>query len=134
MAVAAAARDAGRDADRRRGRTLVNVPKIKGVHQAIRCGALAAEHLLEKSTSEGFDQRWRSSDGARELYKVRNMRPGFRGGLWVGLANGALETVTGGHTPWTLGTTRIIRHSSGSMRPLRRIAAGWTATSRRAIG
>jgi electron-transferring-flavoprotein dehydrogenase len=63
---------------------LVNVPKIKGVHQAIRCGALAAEHLLEKSTSEGFDQRWRGSDGARELYKVRNMRPGFRGGLWSG--------------------------------------------------
>jgi electron-transferring-flavoprotein dehydrogenase len=81
---------------------LVNVPKIKGVHQAIRSGVLAAEHLLEKSSSEGFDQRWRGSDGARELYKVRNMRPGFRGGLWVGLANAALETVTGGHTPWTL--------------------------------
>ena len=30
------------------------------------------------------------------------MRPGFRGGLWVGLANAALETVTAGHTPWTL--------------------------------
>jgi electron-transferring-flavoprotein dehydrogenase len=81
---------------------LVNVPKIKGVHQAIRSGTLAAEHLLDRNTSEGFERRWLDSDGARELYKVRNMRPGFRGGLWVGLANAALETVTGGHTPWTL--------------------------------
>ena len=81
---------------------LVNVPKIKGVHQAIRSGALAADHLLERNTSEGFEQRWRGSEGGRELYKVRNMRPGFRGGLWVGLANAALETVTAGHTPWTL--------------------------------
>jgi electron-transferring-flavoprotein dehydrogenase len=81
---------------------LVNVPKIKGVHQAIRSGVLAADHLLEAGSAEGFDQRWRASEGGRELYKVRNMRPGFRGGLWVGLANAALETVTGGHTPWTL--------------------------------
>jgi electron-transferring-flavoprotein dehydrogenase len=81
---------------------LVNVPKIKGVHQAIRSGTLAAEHLLERSTSEGFERRWLGSEGARELYKVRNMRPGFRGGLWLGLANAALETATGGHTPWTL--------------------------------
>src|SRR5688500_10493297 len=81
---------------------LVNVPKIKGVHQAIRSGALAADHVLQRNTSEGFEQRWRGSEGGRELYKVRNMRPGFRGGLWVGLANAALETVTAGHTPWTL--------------------------------
>ena len=72
------------------------------MHQAIRSGALAADHVLETNTSEGFEQRWRGSEGGRELYKVCNMRPGFRGGLWVGLANAALETVTAGHTPWTL--------------------------------
>jgi electron-transferring-flavoprotein dehydrogenase len=81
---------------------LVNVPKIKGVHQAIRSGVLAAEHLLENNSSDGFEQRWRQSNGGRELYRVRNMRPGFRGGLWIGLANAALETITAGHTPWTL--------------------------------
>ena len=80
----------------------LNVPKIKGVHQAIRSGKLAAEHFVEHGQPAGFDQRWRTSDGGRELYKVRNIRPGFRGGLWLGLANAALETVTGGHTPWTL--------------------------------
>jgi hypothetical protein len=33
---------------------------------------------------------------------VRNIRPGFRRGLWFGLANAALETVTFGKLPWTL--------------------------------
>ncbi|NJD30949.1 MAG: electron transfer flavoprotein-ubiquinone oxidoreductase [Gammaproteobacteria bacterium] len=80
----------------------LNVPKIKGVHQAIRSAALAAEHLVEQGRAEGYDQRWRKSPGGVELYKVRNIRPGFRYGMWVGMANGALETVTAGHSPWTL--------------------------------
>ena len=80
----------------------LNVPKIKGVHQALRCGALAAQHLAETGSSAGFDQRWRTSPGGVELYKVRNIRPGFRHGLWMGMLNGALETVTAGHSPWTL--------------------------------
>jgi len=80
----------------------LNVPKIKGVHQAVRCGALAAQHLVETGDSKGFDQRWRASPGGRELYKVRNIRPGFRHGMWMGMLNGALETVTAGHSPWTL--------------------------------
>jgi electron-transferring-flavoprotein dehydrogenase len=78
------------------------VPKIKGVHQAIRSGALAAEHLAETGGSAGFDARWRASPGGRELRKVRNFKPGFKKGLWIGLANGALETLTAGHSPWTL--------------------------------
>lgn len=32
----------------------LNVPKIKGVHQAIRAGALAAEHLVEHDRTEGY--------------------------------------------------------------------------------
>jgi electron-transferring-flavoprotein dehydrogenase len=80
----------------------LNVPKIKGVHQALRSGMLAADHLVESGGAAGYDRRWRSSPGGLELYKVRNIRPGFRGGLWAGMANGALETLTGGHTPWTL--------------------------------
>jgi electron-transferring-flavoprotein dehydrogenase len=80
----------------------LNVPKIKGVHQAVRSGVLAAEHLLETGGSTGFDSRWRTSPGGLELYKVRNIRPGFRYGMWMGMLNGALETVTAGHSPWTL--------------------------------
>ena len=80
----------------------LNVPKIKGVHQAIRCGVLAAEHLAETGDTAGFEARWRDSAGGRELKRVRNIKPGFHRGLWWGLANGALETVLAGHTPWTL--------------------------------
>ncbi len=80
----------------------VNVPKIKGVHQAIRSGSLAAEHLVEHGSSEGFDARWRASPGGQELKAVRNFKPGFKRGLWFGMANAALEVASGGHTPWTL--------------------------------
>ncbi len=80
----------------------LNVPKIKGVHQAVRSGALAAQHLVETGGSQGFDQRWRTSPGGQELYKVRNIRPGFKHGMWMGMLNGALETLTAGHSPWTL--------------------------------
>jgi electron-transferring-flavoprotein dehydrogenase len=80
----------------------LNTPKIKGIHQAIRCGVTAAEHYAEHGSSVGFDARWRASTGGRELHKVRNIRPGFRRGLWFGLANAALETATAGKLPWTL--------------------------------
>ncbi len=80
----------------------LNVPKIKGIHQAIRSGMLAADHLAEAGAPAGFDARWRASAGGQELRKVRNIKPGFHKGLWVALANAALETVTGGRTPWTL--------------------------------
>ena len=80
----------------------LNVAKIKGVHMAMRSGMLAAEHLTETGTSEGFDARWRSSPSAQELYEVRNIRPGFRWGLWGGLINAAIETLTLGLLPWTL--------------------------------
>jgi electron-transferring-flavoprotein dehydrogenase len=83
----------------------LNVPKIKGVHQALRSGVLAAEHYADTGGVAGFEARWRASAGGRELHKIRNIKPGFHRGLWWGMANGALETVTGGRTPWTLGHT-----------------------------
>ncbi|HEX7325418.1 MAG TPA: electron transfer flavoprotein-ubiquinone oxidoreductase [Rhodanobacteraceae bacterium] len=81
---------------------LMNVPKIKGTHQAIRSGMLAAEHWAETRSGAGFDTRLRASVIAKEMHKVRNIRPGFHGGLWRGLANAAWETVIAGHSPWTL--------------------------------
>jgi electron-transferring-flavoprotein dehydrogenase len=38
----------------------LNVAKIKGIHQAIRSGVLAAEHLVESGGTTGFDARWRT--------------------------------------------------------------------------
>jgi len=83
----------------------LNVPKIKGIHQASRSGVLAAEHLVEQGSPEGFDARLRASAAGQELRRVRNFKPGFKRGLWFGLANSALEVVTGGRTPWTLRNT-----------------------------
>ena len=80
----------------------LNAPKIKGIHQAIRSGLIAATHFAAHGSSAGFDAAWRASAGGRELYKVRNIRPGFRRGLWTGIANFALETLTMGKSPWTL--------------------------------
>ncbi|MDN5864809.1 MAG: electron transfer flavoprotein-ubiquinone oxidoreductase [Gammaproteobacteria bacterium] len=81
---------------------LMNVPKIKGTHQAIRSGMLAAEHLVESKAAEGFDARLRASPIMAELKKVRNMRPAFRKGLWRGLVTSAIETITAGKLPRTL--------------------------------
>ena len=81
---------------------LLNVPKVKGTHQALRSGMLAAEHLHETSQPEGFDDRLRASPVVAELRKVRNIRPGFVKGLWRGLITAAIETVTAGKLPRTL--------------------------------
>ena len=80
----------------------LNVPKIKGIHQAIRSGMLAADHIAETGSAQGFDARWRQSPGGQELRKVRNIKPGFKRGLWFGIANAGLETITAGALPWTL--------------------------------
>ena len=81
----------------------LNVPKIKGTHTAMRSAMIAAEHLHENALNPvGYDSMLRSSAVSRELKKVRNIRPGFRWGLWGGLVNAGFETVTMGLAPWTL--------------------------------
>ncbi len=82
----------------------LNVPKIKGIHMAIRSGMSAADHIAETGSAEGYDARFRASEGAAELRRVRNVRPGFNRGLWLGLANAAWETLSAGRSPWTLKT------------------------------
>jgi electron-transferring-flavoprotein dehydrogenase len=80
----------------------LNVPKIKGTHQAMRCGMLAAEHIAETSTWQGFDARLRDSEVVKELHKVRNIRPAFYKGFWRGFIRAAIETITFGKLPTTL--------------------------------
>ena len=80
----------------------LNFAKIKGVHQAIRSGVLAGEHVAESGAGAGFDARWRASAGGQELKRVRNFKPAFKRGLWPGLINSAWEMLTAGKSPWTL--------------------------------
>jgi electron-transferring-flavoprotein dehydrogenase len=81
---------------------LLNVPKIKGTHQALRSGMMLAEHLTENALKPiGWDARLRASVVMRELHAVRNIKPGFKKGLYFGLLNAGWETITRGKSPWT---------------------------------
>src|SRR5690606_35615671 len=87
----------------------LNVPKIKGNHTAMKSGMIAAEalvpHLKNGKETEiciAYPKMIRESWIWKELYKVRNIRPGFHRGLFFGLLNAAWETVTAGRSPWTL--------------------------------
>ena len=93
------------------GAGFLNVPKIKGIHTAMQSAILAAETcyelLHEKKLAiwenEVYAKKVNSSWLGKELYQVRNVRPGFRYGLWMGLAIAAFETyISRGKLPWTL--------------------------------
>ena len=81
---------------------LLNVPKIKGTHQAMRSGMLAAEHIAAQGKPDGWDAKLRDSVVMSELRKVRNFKPGFKKGRLFGLINSGWETITAGLSPWTM--------------------------------
>jgi electron-transferring-flavoprotein dehydrogenase len=84
----------------------LNVPKIKGSHTAMKSGMVAAEIVFRRlGGEESADYRaaLEASWIWDELYKVRNIRPGFRWGLFPGLAHAGLDTyLLRGRAPWTL--------------------------------
>jgi len=87
----------------------LNVPKIKGTHTAMKSGMLAAERAfksIQDSDADSlakFNQDIKDSWIESELKAVRNIRPGFQKGLWLGLANaGLVSYITRGKEPWTL--------------------------------
>ena len=60
----------------------VNVPRIKGSHNAMLSGMLAAEHVIaalkaERANDElaDYDAAWRDSAIGKDLHKVRNAKP-----------------------------------------------------------
>ncbi len=89
----------------------LNVPKIKGSHNAMKTGMLAAEaafQALGQETSappvlDSYPEKLRSSWVYQELHRARNFRPAFaRWGLWGGMAYGGFDLkVLGGKSPWT---------------------------------
>src|SRR5216684_2034827 len=84
----------------------LNVPKIKGSHTAMKSGMVAAETVFARLAGDSgasVGAALRRSWVWDELYRVRNIRPSFRLGLWAGLAYSALDTyVLRGRAPWTL--------------------------------
>ncbi len=77
----------------------VNLPRIKGSHNAILSGMLAAEHVATAlkdgrahDEPAAYEQAWRSSDIGRDLFKVRNAKPLWsKFGTYAGIALGGLD-------------------------------------------
>ncbi len=60
----------------------MNVPRIKGSHNAVLSGILAADHAAEALAAgrahdelTGYEDAWRASDIGRDLKPVRNVKP-----------------------------------------------------------
>jgi electron-transferring-flavoprotein dehydrogenase len=77
----------------------VNVPRIKGSHNAVLSGMLAAEHIAHalaagRANDEpaSYEQAWRASDIGNDLWRVRNVKPLWsRFGTLAGIALGGLD-------------------------------------------
>ena len=95
---------------------LVNVPRIKGSHNAMTSGMLAADAVIDAlddnnipQTLERYETRFRASPAFHDLYKVRNVKPLWkRYGTLAGVALGGLDmwshTIFGGSPFGTLQT------------------------------
>jgi electron-transferring-flavoprotein dehydrogenase len=91
------------------GAGLVNVPALKGIHYAIESGRLAAEAAFETlrpgrtpwtpGALAAYDDALRESFVWKDLRAVRNMRPAFAHGFWLGGALAGAMTATRGAFP-----------------------------------
>ncbi|MGY0575545.1 electron transfer flavoprotein-ubiquinone oxidoreductase [Bradyrhizobium sp. RDM12] len=79
----------------------VNVPRIKGVHNAMGTGMLAAEHVAaalaaDRANDEiiDYENAWRSSSIGKDLFLVRNVKP-----LWSKFGT-VLGVALGGFDMW----------------------------------
>ncbi|HYM31078.1 MAG TPA: electron transfer flavoprotein-ubiquinone oxidoreductase [Candidatus Cybelea sp.] len=105
----------------------VNLPRIKGSHNAMKTGMLAAEAAFAALAAgaapaaplDAYPQAFRTSWAYRDLYKVRNVKPGLRFGMWLGTAHGGVhmwlnDLGLGFLVPWTL------RHRKADYESLKR--------------
>ncbi|HXF95445.1 MAG TPA: electron-transfer flavoprotein:ubiquinone oxidoreductase [Gemmatimonadales bacterium] len=82
----------------------VDVPSLKGVHYAVQSGIYAARAIFaalkggDASAAKlaEYDRLVDRSYIRRDLYRTRNMRLAFKGGLYVGGIKAALMTLSGG--------------------------------------
>jgi electron-transferring-flavoprotein dehydrogenase len=93
----------------------VNLPRIKGTHNAMKTGMLAAAAAFERlaAGAAGGDElaaypaAFRASSVYRDLWQVRNVKPGLKYGLWLGTLHGGAHMWLnclglGFLAPWTL--------------------------------
>ena len=103
----------------------INLPRIKGSHNAILSGMLAASHVAEALAAgrahdeiAGYEEAWREGDIGKDLWKVRNAKP-----LWSKLGT-VLGIAAGGFDMWTntlgfslLGTLAHGKRDSETLKP-----------------
>ncbi|MEO8847587.1 MAG: electron transfer flavoprotein-ubiquinone oxidoreductase [Casimicrobiaceae bacterium] len=92
----------------------VNLPRIKGTHNAMKTGMLAAESVVDalvagraRDTLTDYPARYRASWVYDDLYKVRNVKPGLKWGMWLGTLHAGAQMwlsdlKLGALAPWTL--------------------------------
>ncbi|HXN65855.1 MAG TPA: electron transfer flavoprotein-ubiquinone oxidoreductase [Candidatus Acidoferrales bacterium] len=82
----------------------LNSQRLKGIHIGIKSGMLAAETIFDALRSgdttarslAAFSRKVEQSWIKKELWPVRNFHQGFHHGLWGGLANTAVQMISGG--------------------------------------
>ena len=89
----------------------LNVAKIKGSHNAMKTGMLAAEAAFDAVTAgeetapvlSAYPEAYKKSWVYEELYESRNFRPAFtKFGLWGSMLYSGIDLkVFGGKLPWT---------------------------------
>ncbi|MFN4275080.1 MAG: electron transfer flavoprotein-ubiquinone oxidoreductase [Ferrovibrio sp.] len=105
----------------------VNLPRIKGSHNAMKTGMLAAEAAFEalKNGSAGGDElaaypeSFKTSWSFKDLWKVRNVKPALGYGMWLGTLVGGIhmwlnDLGLGFLVPWT---TRHTKADHESLKP-----------------
>src|ERR1700689_3435640 len=103
----------------------VNVPRIKGSHNAMLSGMLAAQHvaaaLAQGRTNDeltDYEAAWRSSPIGRDLWRVRNAKPLWsKLGTLAGVALGGLDMWTNTLGFSLLGTLRHGKADFATLKP-----------------
>src|SRR5712692_4793155 len=109
---------------------LVNVPRIKGTHNAMLSAMLAAEHVAAALKDgragdelSGLEAAWRASEVGRDLWKVRNVKPLWsKLGTAAGVALGSLDMWTNTLGFSLFGTLRHGKPDHASLEPAARYA------------
>jgi len=107
------------------GAGFLNVPRIKGSHNAMLSGMLAAEHVAAalgeaRANDElaDYEAAWRASAIGRDLWKVRNAKPLWsKLGTVAGIALGAFDMWTSTLGFSLLGTLRHGKPDYASLKP-----------------
>jgi electron-transferring-flavoprotein dehydrogenase len=103
----------------------INLPRIKGSHNAILSGMLAAEHVADAlgegrigDVLIGYEEAWRASDIGRDLKKVRNVKPFWsKLGTTIGFAFAGLDMWTNTFGFSLFGTLKHDKPDSASLEP-----------------